>query len=106
MNIEDTIMKNTKNNIKLNVEDPVVEKVIRRYAERSEVGMKKYGRSLHEERISGMKNLAGYLKDVQEELMDAVVYIETARDELKHLALVEQEKAEFLMRKDSYEQGL
>ncbi len=106
MNIEDTIMKNTKNNIKLNVEDPVVEKVIRRYAERSEVGMKKYGRSLHEERISGMKSLAGYLKDVQEELMDAVVYIETARDELKHLALVEQEKAEFLMRRDSYEQGL
>ncbi len=30
-------MKNTKNNIKLNVEDPVVERVIRKYAERSEV---------------------------------------------------------------------
>ncbi len=106
MNIEDTIMKNTKNNIKLNVEDPVVERVIRKYAERSEVGMKKYGRSLHEERISGMKSLAGYLEDTQEELMDAVVYIQTAREQLEHLALVEKEKAEFLMRKDSYEQGL
>jgi hypothetical protein len=99
-------MKNTKNNIKLNVEDPIVERVIRKYAERSEVGMKKYGRSLHEERISGMKSLSGYLEDTQEELMDAVVYIQTAREQLEHLALVEKEKAEFLMRRDSYEQGL
>ena len=90
----------------LEIRDPVVEKVIKKYAERSEVGMRKYGRSLHEERISGMKSLAGYLKDVQEELMDAVVYIQTAKDELEHLALVEKERAEFLMRRDSYEQGL
>jgi hypothetical protein len=39
-------------------------------------------------------------------LMNAVIYIQTAKDELKHLALAEQEKAEFLMRRDSYEQGL
>ena len=106
MNIEDTIMKNTKNNIELNVEDPVVERVIRKYAERCEIGMKKYGRSLHEERVSGMKSLAGYLEDTQEELMDAVVYIQTAKEQLKHLGLVEIEKAEFLMRRDSHEQGL
>ena len=29
-----------------------------------------------------MKDLAGYLKDIQEELMDAVLYIQTAREEL------------------------
>jgi len=39
-------------------------------------------------------------------LMDAVVYIQTAKEQLKHLGLVEIEKAEFLMRRDSYEQGL
>ena len=33
-------MKNTKNNIKLNVKDPIVERVIRKYAERCEIGMK------------------------------------------------------------------
>ena len=38
--------------------------------------------------------------------MDAVVYIQTAKDELEHLALVEKERAEFLMRRDGYEQGL
>ena len=43
----------------LEIRDPVVEKVIKKYAERSEVGMRKYGRSLHEERISWMKSLAG-----------------------------------------------
>tara|TARA_A100001515_G_C4435681_1_gene165241 strand:+ start:237 stop:551 length:315 start_codon:yes stop_codon:yes gene_type:complete len=90
----------------LEIKDPVVEKVIKKFAERSEMGMKKYSRSLQEERISGMKSLADYLKDVQEELMNAVIYIQTAKDELKHLALAEQEKAEFLMRRDSYEQGL
>ena len=90
----------------LEIKDPVVEKVIKKFAERSEMGMKKYSRSLQEERISGMKSLADYLKDVQEELINAVIYIQTAKDELKHLALAEQEKAEFLMRRDSYEQGL
>ena len=90
----------------LEIRDPIVERVIKKYAERSEVGMKKYGRSLHEERISGMKSLEGYLEDTQEELMDAVVYIQTAREQLQHLALVEKEKAEFLMRRHSYEQGL
>ena len=31
----------------------------------------------------GHKDLAGYLNDIQEELMDAILYIQTARDELK-----------------------
>jgi hypothetical protein len=33
-----------------------------------------------------MKNLQGYLKDVQEELMDAVLYIQAAREELQDLS--------------------
>ena len=33
-----------------------------------------------------MKSLQGYLNDVQEELMDAVLYIQTARDELQDLS--------------------
>ena len=84
----------------------VVGKGMAKYLSGESVGMKKYGRSLHEERVSGMKSLAGYLEDTQEELMDAVVYIQTAKEQLKHLGLVEMEKAEFLMRRDSYEKGL
>ena len=38
-----------------------------------------------DERTMKMKGLVKYLKDVQEELMDAVLYIQTARDELQDL---------------------
>ena len=99
-------MKNTSNKIKLKVKDPVVKRVIEKFAERSAIGMIKYGRSLHEERTSGLKGLSGYLNDIQEELMDAIVYIQTAKEEAKQLSSIEKEKTEFLMRRDSYEQGL
>ena len=33
-----------------------------------------------------MKSLQNYLRDVQEELMDAVLYIQTAREELRDLS--------------------
>ena len=73
--------------------DPVVEKVVDKFIERSDVGFKKYGRTLHDERTQGLKDLVGYLNDVQEELMDAVLYIQAARDELRDLseeALIER----------------
>jgi len=66
--------------------DPVVEKVVDKFIERSDVGFKKYGRTLHDERTQGLKDLVGYLNDVQEELMDAVLYIQAARDELRDLS--------------------
>ena len=42
----------------------------------------KYGKTLHDERTGGHKDLGGYLNDIQEELMDAILYIQAARDEL------------------------
>ena len=66
--------------------DPVVEKVVDKFIERSDVGFDKYGRTLHDERTQGLKDLVGYLNDVQEELMDAVLYIQAARDELRDLS--------------------
>ena len=62
--------------------DPVVENVVDKFVSRSNVGFEKYGRSMHEERTGGHKDLAGYLNDVQEELMDAILYIQAAREEL------------------------
>ncbi len=70
----------TKKEIKFR--DPVVESVVDKFVERSDVGYKKYGKTLHDERTGKHKDLAGYLNDVQEELMDAILYIQAAKDEL------------------------
>jgi len=66
--------------------DPVVRKVCDKFIDRSNVGYEKYGSTLDDERRLKMKNLQGYLNDIQEELMDAVLYIQSARDELQDLS--------------------
>ena len=66
--------------------DPVVKNVVDKFVKRSDVGFKKYGSTLDDERRLKMKNLQGYLNDVQEELMDAILYIQAARDELQDLS--------------------
>ena len=63
--------------------DPVVKRVMDKFVERSNEGFRKYGTSLHEERTTKMKGLMKYLVDIQEELMDAILYIQTAQEELK-----------------------
>ena len=63
--------------------DPVVERVVDKFVSRSDVGYKKYGTTLDEERTAKVKGLLKYLQDIQEELMDAVLYIQTAREELE-----------------------
>ena len=65
--------------------DPIVRKVCDKFVERSDVGYAKYGDTLDDERRLRMKGLQKYLNDIQEELMDAVLYIQTARDELQDL---------------------
>ena len=83
--------------------DPVVENVVDKFVKRSDVGYAKYGRTLHTERTGKHKDLAGYLNDIQEELMDAVLYIQAAREELQDLseeALIDKH------REDKYEAPL
>ena len=65
--------------------DPVVERVVDKFVSRSDVGFAKYGTTLEDERRLKMKGLQKYLNDIQEELMDAVLYIQAARDELQDL---------------------
>ena len=69
--------------------DPVVERVCDKFVTRSDVGYKKYGKTLHDERTGKHKDLLGYLNDIQEELMDAILYIQAAREELKDQAVVD-----------------
>ena len=64
--------------------DPVVERVCNKFVKRSDIGYAKYGKTLHEERTGKHKDLAGYLNDIQEELMDAILYIQAAREELDY----------------------
>jgi len=52
--------------------DLIVSKVIRKFAERSEVGIKKYNTTLQENNDGLLK----FLTHLQEELMDATLYVE------------------------------
>jgi len=63
--------------------DPVVSRVVKQFVDRSNTGYEKYGQTLDSERRQGIKDLGGYLQDIQEELMDAILYIQAAKEELK-----------------------
>jgi hypothetical protein len=58
-------------------QDPIVLKVLSKYYERSQLGIKKYGRTLDRDDLS----LIDWLNHLQEELMDATLYIEKLKDE-------------------------
>ncbi len=66
-------------NLKLLVEDPIVLKVLSKYSERSQLGIQKYGRTLDRDDLS----LTDWLNHLQEELMDATLYIEKLKADLK-----------------------
>ena len=60
-------------------EDKIVEQVIEKIDQRSLVGQAKYGAMMMEEVEGKDKDLNDFLIDVQEEIMDALLYIEAAR---------------------------
>ena len=72
--------KSSTKKIMMTFRDPVVQRVCEKFTQRSDEGFKKYGRTLDEEMRGGHKHLDGYLNDIQEELMDAILYIQTARE--------------------------
>ena len=59
--------------------DKIVEQVIEKIDQRSLVGQKKYGAMMMEEVEVKDKDLNDFLTDVQEEIMDALLYIQAAR---------------------------
>jgi hypothetical protein len=58
--------------------DEIIERVIQKFKNRSEVGFKKYGVTLKDD----YQPFDTWLTHVQEELMDAVNYIEKIKHEL------------------------
>ena len=60
--------------------DEIIERVIQKFKNRSEVGFKKYGVTLKDD----YQPLGKWLTHIQEELMDAVNYIEKVKDVLDY----------------------
>ena len=62
--------------------DQVVDNVIDKYYERSQIGITKYGTTLE------TNNSDNYLKHLQEELMDATLYIQKLMDLKKEITIL------------------
>ena len=56
--------------------DPVVERVVDKFVSRSDVGFKKYGITLNDDK----SNLFVWMNHLQEELMDAVIYMQKLKE--------------------------
>ena len=65
--------------MKINTKDEIVLAVLKKMDQRSLVGQEKYGATMMEEIEGEEKDLNRFLIDVQEELMDALLYIEAAK---------------------------
>jgi hypothetical protein len=61
--------------------DPVVDKVVDAYKSRSKTGIEKYGTTLHKNNLT----LLEWLNHLQEELMDATLYIEKLKDHARKI---------------------
>ena len=90
INMSDREIMDAKNGIAIRksygFRDPVVKNVVDKFVNRSDVGFAKYEQTLDDERRLKMKGLQKYLNDIQEELMDAILYIQAAREELHDLS--------------------
>ena len=62
--------------------DSIVQAVIRKFQERSDVGVKKYGVTLDRTDLKPLD----WIQHAQEELMDGILYLERLKKELKPVA--------------------
>ena len=60
----------------INFRDPVVERVVDKFVGRSDVGFEKYGVTLEND----PSKMLEWLNNLQEELMDAVLYLQKAKE--------------------------
>ena len=65
--------------MQIKTKDKIVQSVLRKMDERSIIGQKKYGQTMLNEIETSKKDLHMFLTDVQEEIMDALLYIQAAR---------------------------
>lgn len=60
--------------------DLVVERIKNQFDKRSSLGIKKYGTTLNENELS----LTEWMEHLKQELMDAILYIERSKDEIRN----------------------
>jgi len=84
------------NNYTVKTNDEIVQRVIEKIDQRSLIGQKKYGATMMGEIKNEVKDLDRFLVDVQEEIMDALLYIQAARvclrDEIEECMINRQKK--------------
>jgi hypothetical protein len=61
--------------------DPVVESVVDKFVRRSDVGFAKYGKTLRDDN----SDLFVWVNHLQEELMDAILYMQRLKEELRNM---------------------
>ena len=69
---------NKKRLEKLKPKDTIVESVIEQFKQRSNVGINKYGVTLDREDLNALE----WLQHLQEELMDATLYVQKLKEKL------------------------
>ena len=69
--------------MQIETKDEIVISVLKKMDQRSIIGQEKYGATMMEEIEGQKKDLSRFIVDVQEELMDAILYLESARHCLK-----------------------
>ena len=77
--IDDTGIKCWFVSEKFEIVDTVVESVVHKYKSRSKVGIDKYGTTLDRDDLSVLE----WLNHFQEEMLDGVLYIEKAMQEIR-----------------------
>jgi hypothetical protein len=61
--------------------DPVVQSVVNKFVDRSDVGFAKYGKTLRDDN----SDVFTWLNHLQEELMDATLYLQRLKEEITNL---------------------
>ena len=63
--------------MEIKTKDSIVRKVLKKMDKRSLIGQRKYGDTMESEIKRREKSLYHFMEDVQEELMDALLYLES-----------------------------
>jgi hypothetical protein len=66
---------------KIKFRDPVVQSVVNKFVDRSDVGFAKYGKTLRDDD----SDVFIWLNHLQEELMDATLYLQRLKEEITNL---------------------
>ena len=76
----------TSNNRYSEMSDKIVESVIDQFRTRAEAGKRKYGTTMERDDLSPLQ----WLQHLQEELMDAAVYVEKLKGEIGEKIILEK----------------